>query len=188
MALFSESVNMDAIIDYIIVQSFLGNYDIHNQNWWNSEDGVIPWQPFLYDVDRCLNKESFSSNVLFMYFNKQGIVHNRQGDRIYMDIPCGLFENEKWRERFVSRYAELLKSELSSQRLHSILDDMVNEMRPEMSKHIDLWKKPSSLATWEKNIQEMHLLIDERYDYITTQIIRLFSLSNEEWESLLAKY
>lgn len=185
---FQKKVDMDAFIDYLIAQSFFGNYDIHNQNWWNSTDGTILWQPILYDVDRCLNETSASSNVLGMYFNSSGVVHNRVGDRIMMEIPCGLKKNATWCKRFVERYAELLCTDLSEERLSSLLDEMAAALRPEMKEHTALWKMPESLKSWESNIKEMHQCISKRYSVISSQIRHQFSLSDADWKALLNKY
>ena len=188
LAEFTRKVDVDAVIDYIIVQSFFGNYDIHNQNWWGSKDGTIRWQPILYDVDRCLNRSSLVSNVLGMYFNPNGVEYNRAGDRVFMEIPCGLKTNEAWRKRFVERYAELLCTELSESRLNALLDEMADALRPEMEEHIGRWAEPNSMRSWEKSIAEMHTCINERYKVVTEQIKQQFSVSDAEWKSLLKKY
>lgn len=185
---FLQKVDMDAFIDYLIAQSFFGNYDIHNQNWWNSTDGKVLWQPILYDIDRCLNTTSVSSNVLGMYFTSSGVVHNRQGDRIMMEIPCGLKKNAAWCRRFVERYAELLCTDLSEARLNSLLDEMADALRPEMKEHAALWKMPDSLKSWEGSIKEMHRCISKRYATVYSQIKHQFSLSDAEWNALLDKY
>lgn len=186
-AAFAEKVDMDALIDYLIAQSFFGNYDIHNQNWWNA-NGSIPWQPILYDVDRCLNETSAASNVLGMYFNPSGVVHNRIGDRIMMEIYCGLKKNASWRQRFVERYAQVLCTEFSQERLLSLLDEMADELRPEMAEHTALWGMPDSPSAWEKNVSLMRQCIEKRYDKIAAQIKGQFSLSDAEWNALLEKY
>ena len=188
VAEFAQKADMDAIIDYIIAQSFFGNYDIHNQNWWCATDGTILWQPFLYDVDRCLNEESLRSNVLSMYFNAHGVVHNRDGDKILMEIPCGLKQNEAWRQRFMERYAELLCTDLSESRLSALLDEMVAALRPEMAEHTARWSMPDSLEAWEKNVENMHDCLSRQYDAIVTQIKKQFSLSDAQWDEIIAKY
>ena len=182
---FAQKVDMDAIIDYIIAQSLMGNYDIHNQNWWNATDGTVLWQPILYDVDRCMVS---SSNVLSKYFSSGGIEYNNNGDRIYMEIPCGLKQNRAWCQRFTERFAELLCTDLSEERLHLLLDEMAAVLRPEMKEHIARWKMPASLEAWEKNIQAMHQYISKRCKLLPQQIKHLFSLSDAEWDALLAKY
>ena len=178
---------MDAFIDYLIAQSFFGNYDIHNQNWWNAGDQIL-WQPILYDIDRCLNETSLSSNVLAMYFNSSGVVHNLKGDRILMEIPCGLKKNAAWRQRFVERYAQVLCTDFSEERLLGLLDSMADELRPEMAEHTALWQMPDSLSAWEKNIQQMRQCLSRRYAKITGQIKSQFSLSASEWDALMKKY
>lgn len=185
---FCQRVDMDALIDYLIAQSFFGNYDIHNQNWWSTTDGSIPWQPMLYDIDRCLNDTSVTSNVLDMYFNPAGVVYNQNGDRIMMEIPCGLKKNAAWRQRFVERYAQVLSTEFAEERLQALLDEMADALRPEMEAHVARWGMPSSMIFWEGSIQQMHQCISKRYDRITAQIKSQFGLSDGEWDALMSKY
>ena len=186
-AAFCQMMDMDAFIDYLVAQSFFGNYDIHNQNWWNAGDS-IRWQPILYDVDRCLNETSANSNVLGMYFNSSGVVHNQLGDKILMEIPCGLKKNASWRQRFVERYAELLCTEFREDRLLALLDEMAAALRPEMAEHTARWKMPDSVSAWEKNVGIMRQCISQRYAAVAGQIKRQFSLSDAEWNALMAKY
>ena len=185
---FLQRMDVDAFNDYLIAQSFFGNYDIHNQNWWGTTDGKLLWQPILYDIDRCLNETSLNSNVLGMYFNSSGVVHNLKGDRILMEIPCGLKKNAAWRQRFVERYAQVLCTDFSEERLLGLLDSMADELRPEMAEHAARWQMPDSLSSWEKSIQLMRQCISRRYAKITGQIKSQFSLSASEWDALMEKY
>ncbi len=188
LAAFAQRVNIDALTDYVIAQSFFGNYDIHNQNWWNVANSAVLWQPILYAVDRCLTPAGASYNVLGMYFNESGVVHNPLGDRIMMEIPCALKKNAAWRERFTERYAELLCTEFSPERLLALLDEMAEALRPEMAEHVARWQMPESAASWETSVSEMRECILGRYDTVARQIKGQFSLSDAQWEALLAKY
>ena len=182
---FCQMMDMDAFIDYIIAQSFFGNYDIHNQNWWNAGDQIL-WQPFLYDVDRCLNISG--SNVLGLYFKPEGIVHNKLGDRIMMEIPCGLKKNAAWRQRFLDRFAQVLCTEFSEERLLALLDEMADTLRPEMKEHIARWDMPGSMKDWETNIRRLRRNITNRHAEITRHIQSQFSLTNAKWKEYLDKY
>ena len=186
---FSKMVDMDAIIDYLIAQSFFGNYDISNQAWWGTSDGRIKWQPYLYDVDRCLHERSYGTNVLQLYFSKNGAKFGEFGDRkIHMEIYCGLHANKAWRKRVAERYAELLCTDFSEARLSALLDQMAEEMLPEMEKHIALWGKPSSVQRWKSEIKLMHQLISKRYEYIIPRVKNIFDISDAEWDAMIAKY
>lgn len=188
VAKFAEDLDIDAVTDYIIAQSFFGNYDIHNQNYWSSADGSVTWRPFLYDVDRCLNAESMRSNVLSMYFNPDGIVHNRKGDRIMMDMYCALKKNPAWRDAFLRRYAYLLCNDYSAETLLALFDEMVEEIRPEMERHTEKFGTPTSLESWEKNVTAMRQNIIDRYDVIVKNICSVFRITPEQWEEIIAPY
>ena len=107
---------------------------------------------------------------------------NRRADHL-----AALWEIVDWMV-VEERYAELLCTDLSEERLSSLLDEMAAELRPEMQEHTALWKMPESVKSWESNIQDMHSYISKRYDVISSQIKRQFSLSDGEWKALLNKY
>lgn len=188
VAEYAKKLDLGAVTDYIIAQSFFGNYDIHNQNYWSTADGQVSWRPFLYDVDRCLNAESIRSNVLSMYFNKAGIVHDRQGDRIWMDMYCALKQNEGWRTSFLNRCAYLLCNDYSTETLLELFDTMAEEIRPEMERHSARFGTPSSLNQWEKNVKDMRKKIEGRYGTFVKNIRSVFKLSEKEWEEIIAPY
>ena len=185
---FSQSIDLDAVTDYLFAQSFFGNYDIHNQNYWSTSDLAVTWRPFLYDVDRSLNKTSMKSNVLAMYFNKDGIVHDRAGDRIYMEIYCALKENATWRDSFLKRCAELLCSDFSEETLLTLFDSMAAALRPEMERHTEKWGTPQSLRSWEQNIASMRENIEGSSERMQKHIRSVFRLSEEEWAEYMALY
>ena len=68
---FGAWVDVAHVTDYLIAQTFFGNYDIHNQNCWASDDYAIRWRPYLYDVDRCLCPGRSELNLFEQYFNAQ---------------------------------------------------------------------------------------------------------------------
>ena len=185
---FCQRVDMDAIIDYVIAQSFFGNYDIHNQNWWGTSDGRIKWQPYLYDLDRCLDERSYSISVLHLYFSKSAKFGENGDKKIYMEIYNGLRKNKDWSKRAAERYAQLLCTDLSEERLSALLDEIAGEMRPEMAAHIKQWGSPKSLQKWEANVKQMHKLISDRYKYIIPKIKSVFGVSDAEWNAWMEKY
>lgn len=109
-------------------------------------------------------------------------------DRNRMEIPCGLKKNKDWCDAFVNRYAELLCTDFSEQRLLSLLDEMTDRLRPEMEQHIAKWKLPDSVSTWENSVLSFRRYISMRCDYIEKNIKKLFHVSDEAWDALIAQY
>lgn len=185
---FSQWVDVPYVTDYLIAQTFFGNYDIHNQNYWATDDYTIRWRPYLYDVDRCLCEHRTGTNLFRDYFNADGVVYNPMGDRVNMDIYCALRKNAAWRERMIERYAELLGTSFSVERLTALLDEMAAALRPEMPRHIATWGMPASMADWEAAVDAMREEIRLRHAEIQRQIQKEFGLTAAQWNARLDRY
>lgn len=185
---FSQWVDIPYVTDYLIAQTFFGNYDIHNQNYWSTDDYTIRWRPYLYDVDRCLASASVSARMFGMYFNADGVVHNQHGDKVNMDIYCALRKNASWCDAFLNRYAELLCTGFSVETLSQLLDTMADELRPEMAAHIERFGMPASLQQWESNVSELRANIAGRHATIQKQLRAEFDLTEAEWAQRMAAY
>lgn len=185
---FGAWVDVAHVTDYLIAQTFFGNYDIHNQNCWASDDYAIRWRPYLYDVDRCLCPGRSELNLFQQYFNAQGVAYNPSGDRVNMDIYCALRENAAWRDAFLDRYAQLLCSDFSVDRLTALLDEMAAALRPEMERHIARWGLPASLADWEAGVAAMRAEIPLRHAAIQRQLQQEFGLTPDAWAAYLARH
>ncbi len=185
---FSKWVDVDYITDYLIAQTFFCNYDIKNQSYWATDDYAIRWRPVFYDIDRCFADNSSNRNLFNGYFNKRGVVYDQASGKVAnMDLYAFLRDNPGWCDRFVRRYAELLCTDFSVERLQALLDDMAGTLRPEMERHIALYRTPASLAEWEKNVASMREEIAKRHKVIQEQICSEFRLSRADWDALLAE-
>ena len=183
---FSQWVDVDYITDYLIAQTLFCNYDIKNQSYWATDDYAIRWRPVFYDIDRCFTDNSSRSNLFDGYFSKKGVVYDQAAGRVAnMDLYAHLRDNAAWCDRFVHRYAELLTTEFSVERLQSLLDEMAATLRPEMAQHIALYGKPASMEEWEGYIASMRAEIALRHAAIQKQIRSQFHLSEVQWEEIL---
>ena len=183
---FSQWVDVDYIIDYLIAQTFFCNYDVKNQSYWATDDYIIRWRPVFYDIDRCFTERSSYRNIFSSYFNRNGVVYDAVEGRVAnMDIYAALRDNPGWCDRFVRRYAQLLCTDFSVERLQALLDEMAEVLRPEMQQHIELYFEPSSVNEWEQHIQSMHKEIEIRYEIIQEQICSEFRLQRADWDAIM---
>ena len=180
----SQWVDIESVTDYLIAQTFFGNYDLSNQLYFGTADCSVKWRPCLYDVDRCFVTGRAEQDLFKSYFNKKGITIGAHNVYINMDIISALKDNEAWCEVFLQRYAELLRTDFSAERLKTLLYEMADALRPEMERHIQRWKLPASVEKWEGYIEDMAQEIDKKHSAIGKMLMETFSLSGAEWNAL----
>ena len=186
---FCRQVDMDALIDYVILQTYFANYDYSNQAWWNADDGTVLWQPYFYDLDRAMNSTGCGKDRFALYFKKKTSYKvGRRTRYLYNEIYYALRKNKTWRLRFAERYAELMGTVLSERHLIEVLTAMADELRPVLPEHIAVWKEPVNMKTWETNLEFTKRLIKERRQKVGDMVTRYMKISRKQWEAMLAKY
>lgn len=185
---FAQWVDVDYITDYLIAQTLFCNYDVKNQSYWATSDYAIRWRPVFYDIDRCFTDGTANRDLFDAYFKKKGVVYDVKANRVVnMDLYAALRDNPAWCDRFVRRYAYLLCTDFSVERLQGLLDEMAATLRPEMAEHIALYGEPVSLEAWERSVASMRSEIPKRHAAIQKQICAEFRLTAAQWEAIMAE-
>ncbi len=183
---FMEWVDEEFFIDYLAAQSYFANGDMFNQKYWRTDDYTIKWRPIFYDLDLGMSGNNPRSSVLNRYFTLEG-VPSRDGSLTNMDIYIGLMKNRGWRERFSQRYAYLIFNQFAPERLTAILDEMADEMQPELDRHIQRWGHPSSVSAWEVQIAALRKCLENRQEFALSQIQNVFGWSHEQMDEFIQK-
>ncbi len=186
VAEFAQWVDVNYIIDYVIAQTFFCNYDVKNQSYWATSDYSIRWRPVFYDIDRCFTDGSSKRDLFSSYFSKNGVLYDaKAGHVVNMDLYAALRRNPAWCDQFLHRYAELLQTDFSVERLQSLLDRVAGALRPEMEQHIALYHAPASMAEWEKCVASMRKEIAVRHEEIQNQICSEFHITRSAWNAIM---
>jgi hypothetical protein len=175
---FSKRVDVDAFIDHIFLQAYIGNADTFNQKYWATEDYSVKIRPIIFDLDYGY----YSTNIIYHYFSGKGI-QTPDGTHTNMWIPTGLKNSEQWRERLYKRWAEHLTTTLSN-RLE-LFDSMYAQLEPEMQRHCDHWKV-YTYSRWKSNVEWLRKRIEERNDVFKRQMQSYFKLSDEKMDELFS--
>lgn len=185
---FSEMVDVDYCTDYIIAQTFIVNSDMFNQKFWHTKDEQVKWRPVFYDLDFGFQEESSASrDLLPSYFNVNGVPSNN-GSLTNMDVFVGLKKNKAWRWRFIERYIEIVCSNFKKENLLKVLDEMIEEIKDEMPRHINRWGHPDTYSEWEKHISKLRDRLEKRPDAAIENLRKYFKLSQDEIDAFFAKY
>lgn len=153
-----SQLNIDSLIDYFVINSYMVNRDWLNWNtsWWRGLDpsgGALKWRYSLWDTD----------GVLGHYTNYTGIPDTSASAPPCQveELPVGvghtqtigklIEESPIVRQRYITRYADLLNTHLSCERVTQVFDSIVAVISPEMPRQIQRWG--GSITTWQANVQ-----------------------------------
>ena len=136
----------------------------------------------------CFNASSSPSrNIIPAYFSKTGVPSN-DGSLTHMNIYVGLEKNAGWRQMCAERYVQLICTQFQPERLLGILDELVEEMRPEMARHIAHWGHPKSMSAWEDALEKLRSAIRNRPQYALEDVQSYFHISSTQMDEWIAKY
>ena len=151
---FCETVDIDSLIDWLILEGFCANTDVTSGNlrYARSSETDGKWHLMFYDLDAAFRSfESIQSNLL----NDYGATHIQVAS-----IAVPLMENAQFRDQFLTRAAQLLAGPLSNAAVLKELDRLAEELRPEVKR--DYERVGSSVASWEKSIGELRSMIEDK--------------------------
>lgn len=171
---FCKSVNIDSLIDWLILEGFCANTDVTSGNlrYARSYQADGKWHLLFYDLDAAFRSfDSIQSHLLNSYAANTIQVAT-------FSVP--LMKNELFRDKFLTRAAELLAGPLSNESVLAEFDRMADEIRPEIPR--DYGRIGSSEKSWERALGDLRSMIEDR-DWCQANIdnlCRSFSLSDAE--------
>jgi hypothetical protein len=153
-----SQLNIGSLVDYFVFNSYLVNKDWLNWNtsWWrgtNPSGGALKWRYALWDVD----------GILGHYINFTGIPDITAGadpcQVENLDVGVGhaqtieklITQSPIVRQRYITRYADLLNTHFSCENVTQLFDSLVATIAPEMPRHIQRWG--GNITTWQANVQ-----------------------------------
>lgn len=181
----------DDPLSSLAAETFFNNTDSGNVRFWRDGSGTNKYRWMLYDLDWGLSPSTYTWNYIEEYFNEvgHGIAHG-----FSTVLPRALLKNSEWKNYFIERYAYHLTHTFSSERTNAILDQMAEEIRPEMERHIARWantgspaqeiSSPSSMEVWENNLASLKNMLNERIDIVTEDLEQYFGLSDAQMKEL----
>ena len=183
---YAEKVDADAFMDYVICRTFMLETDTFNQKYWRTVDYKIKWRPILYDLDYCFMSK-YDRDMMHVYFNKDGVAA-AHGSLTKFYFTVSLKTNEEWKHRFFERYVEVVMTKFTAENLLKLFDQVVEEYRPEMERHIKKWGHPKSMSKWESEVATLRNKVEKRPTVVHEQIRKELKISKDEMNALIAKY
>ncbi|HAL73510.1 MAG TPA: hypothetical protein DCM45_00280 [Clostridiales bacterium] len=175
-------IDEQSLIDWLIAESFFNNLDNGNKKFWRERTDGAQWRWAFFDLDWGLFPDTYKMNIL----TKDLLDPAGHGQSNFFDssLQVKLMENPAFKEMFIERYAELINSTFQTERMLTLFDSMVGQIRSEMPRQIKLWGMPYSVAVWEKNIAELRRIISEKRARMIVIVQDSFGLSAERMRVL----
>ena len=105
-----------------------------------------------------------------------------------MAFNAAMRQNEAWCAYFVERYAELLATHFTEERMNAVLDEMLEELERELPRQIERFGWPKSMERWRSSVRQMRSVLNGRRAEICRQLETYFGIEEEELQALLEKY
>ena len=172
-----DNIDVDNHLEYMAFMMFFGNSDPGNTRYYRLDEPGSKWRWIFYDSDYGMFRYGFNSPQ--SYLNPKGMGQQRIDNTIFLKI----LEVDEWRDKFLRKLGHIYQT-FTSDYMLSVLDPMVEMIRPEMKLHWARWgelNEPNIIAEaprsadgalryWEKRIARLHNTIKIRpwqlYEFI----------------------
>ncbi|MCT4666282.1 MAG: CotH kinase family protein [Flavobacteriales bacterium] len=156
VAYLKEHVDIDNFIDYMLFESFVGNVDwpSNNVRFFSIDGSKIRF--FLYDLDFSLKDDLKDDHEHFI---------DDEYENLVSDLFFVLEENAEFKSKFTKRKEEFKNNpKLKVENYLSIVNELVEEIKPWMPYQIDKYQHPETYGEWLLNIEELKLNYKDRYE------------------------
>lgn len=173
---FCHMFDVDSVIDWLILEGYCANTDLTSGNvrYCRSTENDGKWRLMFYDLDA-----SFSTPAsVFMNVLSEYAQQNRQ----FASFMVPLMDNGEFKDRFLSRAAELMGSVLTVENVMGEIDRLCAIVAPEVER--DYARFGGTAADWEWSVEQLKaVLIDYDWQQLNIDnLCELFDLSSEERE------
>lgn len=178
-------IDTEEMIDYFIAQIFASNTDWPGNNiaCWRLRapySSSVPyghdgrWRWLLFDMDYGYGYRAGPNDY----------THNTISTARGHTVFNRLLNNAQFRQRFVNRFADQLNTGFLPERILNVIEEMKGRLVPEMPRHIERWKRPSSMEQWDTFIDTMRTFSTYRANAVRGHLRSQFSLGADVTLSL----
>ena len=202
LAEVEANFDIDNMFDYYIFESFYGNTDPGNIRFYrNTKSGDGKWRYLVFDMDWGLFSATYKSKgkeyatgCVTYYMNEKGVGNEKIKSNLFVRK---LVQVPQYREKFLTRYAELFNSVLTTENMVSLFYEMTAQIKPEMQMHHERWaaEMPAKVSFdapknatgaynyWVSRCERAVRVMNRRPHFVWLDIQSYFGLSDAEMES-----
>lgn len=173
----SNLIDIDSYMDYIIINTYIGNADwpLGNAKWWRdrSSTNYLKWRWVVFDTDWSFKSDNIDKIWIGDLYGNH--YNERQNEGFY--IFNNLLKNSVFKDIFLERYLFFLDTVFEKSRVKNIITANKNRIEQEYVNHQLKWNTLNP-RQWERSIDEMIEFNNERNDKLKRLIKTLQNENN----------
>ncbi|MBR4391090.1 MAG: CotH kinase family protein [Bacteroidales bacterium] len=153
-----ELVDIHSFMDYVIFETFAKNMDwpSNNMRCWQENDG--PWRWIFYDGDACFHGYAFQTFDNLTYTGDALWPSSKTSTLLFRK----LIENQIFINSLLTRYHELMSSDLAYTNTYPYLQDIIPRIEGEIPCQSERFGKPKSIEAWNKDLKKIQEFLETR--------------------------
>ena len=158
----AEHINVDSVIGWTILQAWCSNHDCNPPNmrfYYSTEDDMMRYA--LVDLDLGMFEYD-----LFDVPLSGSVVDGYRYAYAFNDLARKLMDNKQYQLRMAEQLSEALHGPMSDEAVLALINDLADQLRPEIQRDRERWAKGGTGDTvefWEHGFQ----MVDYLRDYTT---------------------
>lgn len=172
-------IDLDEFMNYFITQIYVRNHDWLHQNikCWREHSSTGKWRWLLYDMDWGFGGEIHEGERQYETNSIDWALKQGDASLLFQKLSC----NTQFKQEFAQRFATHLNLTFHPQRVHQIIDKMVEKIEPEMDRQIERWGAIPDQDYWHQQLQILHDFGEQRADYVFQHIEESFGYSTVQF-------
>jgi hypothetical protein len=184
-------MDVENYAEYFATEIFLNNVDWPGGNirYWRKNTPYNPlaeyghdgrWRWGLQDLDQTLSSPQLNGDYTYNALAKATAIGGPSWPNPDWSTVMlrKLLANPDFKNLFINTMADHMNSTLKPQRVIGVLETLVNAVEPEMPAQIERWNRPSSMATWQSEINLIKQFAIQRPAYQRQHIMNYFGIAD----------
>lgn len=179
-------MDIDNFMDYYTAEIFFINTDwpFGNIDFWRlnvpynehappGHDGR--WRWMLFDLDASFGFVRNADYNMLQRVTRRYLFDDVEWPNL---IIWNLLQNESFRHDFINRMADHLNTSFRTDRVLGILDNLQQQIEPEMPNYIQRWGRPESMNQWRGFVNDMRTFAEQRPEFLRQHIMDQFEIQS----------
>lgn len=163
-------IDLSNYIDYVILESYISNIDWPGNNLEYWKKSGEKWKWLIIDTDASLGDPYY--NMLEHASTTEGMpFENPEWSTL---LFRSLLTNESFKERFISRYLQLIEEQFSYDKLAPMIQKYEAIYFPEIKNQTKRWGFPASTDAFNDAITDLHYFLKNRPCIVKNQLESFF--------------